>query len=271
MKILLVEYQKRRLDWEALEIKSENLLFESLRLLQLMELSAHTIKATDITSSVKCFLKDTSERIRNFAHLLVTGWEFLLSKWTADTRESFDIYSAREEEIPFDIGDLLASQTSTFDLANFFNGMVDEWSLSRREQKRTGKNIEFFLSEMIQRGSLDYWRKLFRSADKDVFIIIMNAIRVAKADRPRDFITNRQVIIDALYPQDPPELLSPEGKMHNNERNACDPASEESKNNNDNNNDNNNHNNEEQELEVMRIKELLINWQEKVALIILFY
>ncbi|XP_020254665.1 uncharacterized protein LOC109831694 [Asparagus officinalis] len=142
MKILLVEYQKRRLDWEALEIKSENLLFESLRLLQLMELSAHTIKATDITSSVKCFLKDTSERIRNFAHLLVTGWEFLLSKWTADTRESFDIYSAREEEIPFDIGDLLASQTSTFDLANFFNGMVDEWSLSRREQKRTGKNIE---------------------------------------------------------------------------------------------------------------------------------
>ncbi|XP_020254669.1 uncharacterized protein LOC109831697 [Asparagus officinalis] len=142
MKILLVEYQKRRLDWEALEIKSENLLFESLRLLQLMELPADTIKATDITTSVKCFLEDTSERIRKFTHLLVTSWEFLLSKWTADTRESFDIYSAREEEIPFDIGDLLASQTSTFDLANFFNGMVDEWSPSRREQKRTGKNIE---------------------------------------------------------------------------------------------------------------------------------
>ncbi|XP_020254274.1 uncharacterized protein LOC109831355 [Asparagus officinalis] len=118
---------------------SENLLFESLRLLQLMELPADTIKATGITTSVQCFLEDTSERIRKFAHLLVTGWEFLLN-----------MYSAREEELPFDIGDLLASQTSTFDIANFFSGMVDEWSLSRREQMRTGKNIEVLKRSILK-------------------------------------------------------------------------------------------------------------------------
>ncbi|ONK78510.1 uncharacterized protein A4U43_C02F19540 [Asparagus officinalis] len=131
---------KRLLD--ARHEHSENLLFESLRLLQLMELPAHIIKATNIATSVNCFLKDTSERIRKFAHLLVTGWEFLLNKWMADTRATFDLYSAREEELPFDIGDLIASQTSTFDLTNFFDGMIDEGSPSRREQKRTGKNIE---------------------------------------------------------------------------------------------------------------------------------
>ncbi|XP_020254277.1 uncharacterized protein LOC109831358 [Asparagus officinalis] len=137
-------------DKNFFSLQSENLLFESLRLLQLMELPVDTIKATNITTSVKCFLKDTSERIRKFAHLLVTGWEFLLSKWMADTREIFDLHWAREEELPFDISDLLASQTLTFDLTNFFNGTVDEWPLRRREQKRTGKNIEVLKRSILK-------------------------------------------------------------------------------------------------------------------------
>lgn len=130
------------------------------------------------------------------------------------------------------------------------------------------------ISEMTYRmpdsRTLDYWRIFFRSADNDIFLVIMSAIRVAKADRPRELIVRRQAIIDAIYLQDQPEFQGPEVQVQDNKREEAQ-ASEESK---INRKDKKLHEAEDQSGEIehphqfageiMRIKEVLANWRSEV-------
>ncbi|KAJ6797589.1 Uncharacterized protein M6B38_217990 [Iris pallida] len=48
-------------------------------------------------------------------------------------------------------------------------------------------------------GSLDYWRKLFRSAGTDIFQVLESAIDVAAADRLEDFLLRRDRIAERLF------------------------------------------------------------------------
>lgn len=47
--------------------------------------------------------------------------------------------------------------------------------------------------------SLDHWRCVFRCTATSVFEILENAIRVAAADRPDEFVARRDRIVEALY------------------------------------------------------------------------
>lgn len=135
--------------------------------------------------------------------------------------------------------------------------------------------------------SLDYWRIFFRSADDDIFHVIANAVRVAKADRPKDLITKRSIIIDALYPCDQLEELEiHEDEAQDNERKNGAQVSKESTNNNLHNktikatdqnlyeakDDWSDKIDEQHHIvkEVIKIKALLKNWQDEVRIMFFF-
>ncbi|KAK8926617.1 putative mediator of RNA polymerase II transcription subunit 26b [Platanthera zijinensis] len=48
-------------------------------------------------------------------------------------------------------------------------------------------------------GSLDYWRRLFRSAEADIFEVIEKAIVVAAMDCPKEFRSRRDGIAEKLF------------------------------------------------------------------------
>ncbi|CAD5163353.1 unnamed protein product [Musa acuminata subsp. malaccensis] len=48
-------------------------------------------------------------------------------------------------------------------------------------------------------GSVDYWRKFFRSANSDIFEVIEQAILVAASDCPRQFRSRRDQIVEKLF------------------------------------------------------------------------
>ncbi|WOL01837.1 putative mediator of RNA polymerase II transcription subunit 26b [Canna indica] len=48
-------------------------------------------------------------------------------------------------------------------------------------------------------GSLDYWRKFFRSANSDIFEIIEQAVVVAASDHPQEFRSRRDQMMEKFY------------------------------------------------------------------------
>ncbi|CAA7388991.1 unnamed protein product [Spirodela intermedia] len=52
---------------------------------------------------------------------------------------------------------------------------------------------------MADFGELDYWRKHFRSADSDIFIVIEHAILIAASDYPAEFRNRRDQITERLF------------------------------------------------------------------------
>ena len=48
-------------------------------------------------------------------------------------------------------------------------------------------------------GSLDYWRKFFRSANSDIFEVMEHAILVAASDYPQEFRSRRHQIVEKLF------------------------------------------------------------------------
>ncbi|KAJ8466539.1 hypothetical protein OPV22_029091 [Ensete ventricosum] len=48
-------------------------------------------------------------------------------------------------------------------------------------------------------GPLDYWRKLFRSANSDIFEVMEHAILVAASDYPQEFRSRRDQIVEKLF------------------------------------------------------------------------
>lgn len=48
-------------------------------------------------------------------------------------------------------------------------------------------------------GSLDYWRKFFRSANSDIFDVLEHAILVTASDYPQEFRNRRDRILEKLF------------------------------------------------------------------------
>ncbi|XP_078433028.1 putative mediator of RNA polymerase II transcription subunit 26b [Wolffia australiana] len=56
-----------------------------------------------------------------------------------------------------------------------------------------------FGSVMADFGNLDCWRKLFRRADSDIFVVIEHAIVIAASDYPTEFRNRRDQIVERIF------------------------------------------------------------------------
>ncbi|KAL4203336.1 hypothetical protein AMTRI_Chr01g103500 [Amborella trichopoda] len=133
--------------------ESHGLLYESLRRLQLMQLSVETLKATEIGKAVNALRKHQSKQIRHIVKMLINGWKDLVDEWvntatamTGGSPDSVKPAVAEEEEEeglpspPLDEGAFLATQTTSIELSQFFDGMDDDGN--PRSSMELGKNPE---------------------------------------------------------------------------------------------------------------------------------
>ncbi|KAL5994748.1 hypothetical protein ACLOJK_024801 [Asimina triloba] len=121
--------------------ESEDLLFESLRRLQLMVVSVEILKATEIGRAVNAVRKHGSKKISHLARTLINEWKAMVDEWVANapaiassvtggTPDSVNP-SGLDEEIglpspPLDEGAFLATQTTSMELSQFFDGMDED-------------------------------------------------------------------------------------------------------------------------------------------------
>ncbi|KAJ7976568.1 Transcription elongation factor [Quillaja saponaria] len=127
------------------EEESDSVLFDSLRRLQLMDLTVDTLKATEIGKVVNALRKHGSKQIRNLARILIDVWKEMVDEWanataniagTEATPESTNPSAVdREEEEeeeeglpspPMDEGAFFATQPTSMELSGFFDGMDDD-------------------------------------------------------------------------------------------------------------------------------------------------
>ncbi|KAJ1404257.1 Transcription elongation factor, TFIIS/CRSP70, N-terminal, sub-type [Sesbania bispinosa] len=119
--------------------ESNSELFESLRRLQLMELTMDLLKATEIGKAVNPLRKHGSKDISQLARTLINVWKGMVDEWVKATTpiaegtpDSVNPSVVDEEEglpsPPMDEGALfaIATQTGSMDLSKFFDGMDDD-------------------------------------------------------------------------------------------------------------------------------------------------
>ncbi|KAE8728923.1 putative helicase [Hibiscus syriacus] len=123
--------------------ESDSVLFESLRKLQLMDLTVDILEATGIGKAVNRVRKHSSKQIRNLALTLIDGWKELVDEWVTATKavagvtpESLNPPVGDEDEVeeeeeglpspPLDVGALFATQPTSMELSQFFDGMDDD-------------------------------------------------------------------------------------------------------------------------------------------------
>lgn len=121
------------------EDESDSVLFDSLRRLELMALSVDTLKATEIGKAVNRLRKHASKEIRHLARTLINGWKDLVDEWVKATAaisgaegtpDSVNPSVVDEEEglpsPPLDDGVFFATQPTSMELSQFFDGMDDD-------------------------------------------------------------------------------------------------------------------------------------------------
>lgn len=121
--------------------ESENQLFESLRILELMQLSVDILKETAIGRTVNRLKKHSSKRIQSIAKQLISGWKDLMDLWlkTADDVAAAAIGtspdSASPEDLkdddglpspPLDEGAFFTTQATSIEMSQFFDGMDED-------------------------------------------------------------------------------------------------------------------------------------------------
>ncbi|TKY62731.1 mediator of RNA polymerase II transcription subunit 26b [Spatholobus suberectus] len=128
--------------------ESESVLFDSLRRLQLMELTVDCLKATEIGKAVNPLRKHGSKDIRQLARTLIDGWKEMVDEWvkattttaiagsegTPDSVNPSVVDDDEEEEEeeeglpspPMDEGAFFVTQTGSIELSQFFDGMDDD-------------------------------------------------------------------------------------------------------------------------------------------------
>ncbi|XP_022746728.1 probable mediator of RNA polymerase II transcription subunit 26b [Durio zibethinus] len=119
----------------------DSVLFESLRKLQLMALTVDILKATGIGKAVNRVRKHSSKQIRHLAQTLIDDWKELVDEWFSATKtiaegtpESVNPSVVDEEEVeeeglpspPLDVGAFFATQPTSMELSQFFDGMDDD-------------------------------------------------------------------------------------------------------------------------------------------------
>ncbi|KAE9599747.1 hypothetical protein Lal_00046344 [Lupinus albus] len=124
------------------EEQSDSMLFESLRRLQLMELTVDRLKATEIGKAVNPLRKHGSKEIRQLARTLIDDWKELVDEWVRATTTTTDIAASEgtpdsvnpsvvddEEEglpsPPMDEGAFFVAQAGSIELSQFFDGIDD--------------------------------------------------------------------------------------------------------------------------------------------------
>ncbi|KAH1060558.1 hypothetical protein GLYMA_02G157800v4 [Glycine max] len=119
------------------EEESDSVLFDSLRRLQLMELTVDLLKATEIGKAVNPLRKHGSRDICQLARTLIDGWKQMVDEWVKDTTaiaegtpDSVNPSVVDDEEglpsPPMDEGALFAAPTGSMELSQFFDGMDDD-------------------------------------------------------------------------------------------------------------------------------------------------
>eukprot|EP01018_Ginkgo_biloba_P034700 Gb_25854 [translate_table: standard] len=122
--------------------ESEKQLYESLRRLELMQLSVDTLKATAIGKIVSRLKKHSSKEIRSMAKQLVSGWKDLVDVWvkTAGDVAAAAIVGTSPDSVspeaiedenglpspPLDEGAFFTTQTTSIEMSQFFDGMDDD-------------------------------------------------------------------------------------------------------------------------------------------------
>uniref|UniRef100_A0A6N2JZE4 TFIIS N-terminal domain-containing protein n=1 Tax=Salix viminalis TaxID=40686 RepID=A0A6N2JZE4_SALVM len=107
--------------------------------LRLMALTVDTLKATEIGKAVNVLRKHGSKQIRYLARTLIEDWKVLVDEWysTANairgdegTPDSVNPSVVDEEEglpsPPLDEGAFFATQPTSMELSQFFDGMDDD-------------------------------------------------------------------------------------------------------------------------------------------------
>eukprot|EP00258_Populus_trichocarpa_P012891 XP_002323230.2 probable mediator of RNA polymerase II transcription subunit 26b [Populus trichocarpa] len=145
--------------------ESDSVLLESLRKLRLMALTVDTLKATEIGKAVNGLRKHGSEQIRHLARTLIEDWKVLVDEWYSaanvirgneGTPDSVNPSVVDEEEglpsPPLDEGAFFATQPTSMELSQFFDGMDDDGNprnngefiknhVSRRRPSAENQNI----------------------------------------------------------------------------------------------------------------------------------
>ncbi|XP_047333558.1 probable mediator of RNA polymerase II transcription subunit 26b [Impatiens glandulifera] len=123
--------------------ESDTILFDSLRKLQLMDLSVETLKATKIGKSVNSLRKHRSKQIRNLSKTLIEVWKEMVDEWVKVTTDLVaeatpesgnpsvvnEVEEEEEEGLPSPPLDDLAfidTHTTTMELSKFFDGMDED-------------------------------------------------------------------------------------------------------------------------------------------------
>ncbi|KAK7393038.1 hypothetical protein VNO78_21489 [Psophocarpus tetragonolobus] len=120
------------------EEESDSVLFDSLRRLQLMELTVDLLKATEIGKAVYPLRKHGSSDVCHLARTLIDVWKEMVDEWvkattaitgSEGTPDSVNPSVVDDEEglpsPPMDEGALFAAPTSSMELSQFFDGMDD--------------------------------------------------------------------------------------------------------------------------------------------------
>lgn len=121
--------------------ESDAVLFESLRRLELMELTVDCLKATEIGKAVNPLRKHGSKDIRQLARTLINDWKEMVDEWvkattttaiagSEGTPDSVNPSVVDEEEglpsPPMDEGAFFVAPTGSIELSQFFDGMDDD-------------------------------------------------------------------------------------------------------------------------------------------------
>ncbi|OIW21573.1 hypothetical protein TanjilG_06350 [Lupinus angustifolius] len=121
------------------EEESDSVLFESLRRLQLMELTVDRLKATGIGKAVNPLRKHGSKEIRQLTRTLIDGWKEIVDEWvkattsiaaSEGTPDSVNISVVDDDEEglpspPMDEGAFFVAQAGSIELSQFFDGIDD--------------------------------------------------------------------------------------------------------------------------------------------------
>lgn len=127
--------------------ESDSVLYDSLRRLQLMDLSVEVLKVTEIGKAVNGLKKHGSKKIRDLVRTLIEGWVGMLDAWMNATaaiaentspesvktsavveeeEEEEDGEEEEEEGLPSPPLDEGAFFAHSIELSQFFDGMDDE-------------------------------------------------------------------------------------------------------------------------------------------------
>ncbi|CAL4893586.1 unnamed protein product [Urochloa decumbens] len=134
------------------EDHSDATLFESLRRLQLMQLSVSTLKATEIGRAVNRLRKHNSQQIRHLVRTLIEGWKVLVDEWVSTTNVALadnspdssnpSVVDEEDEEglpsPPLDEGAFFATQPTSIQLSEFFDEMDEDGNLRHNSDASLG-------------------------------------------------------------------------------------------------------------------------------------